>query len=292
MILIQGGLGNQLFQLCALLKFSIENGAQVVLDSNLVRGVTRKTTPRELEIQSLLNPNELQITKPTHLSKLHLCFARYFGHLVRDTDIEWPNFKNHPGTVYLAYFQDHNLVESVWPDLCERLSRDDAWNQVLMQPLKDRLTIHVRLGDYVSNSRATKFHGLTNPEYFIEIAEGYRKKYPNLPIHIVSDSIELAGNLLNKINALPGVTFEDDEGPMDALTLLATSSTVAISNSSFSWWGGWIGSKKGATVIAPRPWFAEEHLTTKLIPPGWIQKERKPVRNASRLMNEIQQSGR
>lgn len=282
-ILLQGGLGNQLFQLCAMIKFSGGNSSEVVLDGSLVGGVTRGTTPRELEIHALLNPSELLATRSVTLSKLKLLFARCSGRLVRDRDLEKSDLMKRPGSRYLAYFQDHNLVESVWPDLCERLKSVDGWSEALLQPLEKRLTIHFRLGDYVSNSKATKFHGITKPEYFVEIAQAFRTQHPEDPIHIVSDDVNLASELLKDLRTLPQVNIEDDKGPLEALKLLATSSTVAISNSSFSWWGGWLAFNKGATVIAPKPWFSDDELLTKLIHPKWITKQREPITKASDL---------
>jgi hypothetical protein len=38
---------------------------------------------------------------------------------------------------------------------------------------------------------------------------------------------------------------------------MASSSHVILSNSTLAWWGGFIASKRGASVIIPRPFYID-----------------------------------
>ncbi len=45
-----------------------------------------------------------------------------------------------------------------------------------------------------------------------------------------------------------------------------------IANSSFSWWGAYLGIHPGKIVIAPEKWFKKTDISTKdLLPESWIQ---------------------
>src|SRR5262249_14758320 len=47
-----------------------------------------------------------------------------------------------------------------------------------------------------------------------------------------------------------------------------------VANSSFSWWGAWLGTHAKKTVIAPRNWFTAEGRRDRdlrdLFPYGWL----------------------
>ena len=53
---------------------------------------------------------------------------------------------------------------------------------------------------------------------------------------------------------------------------MAACRARVIANSSFSWWGGWLGGSvaPGRPVIAPRRWFADPSLSADgLLLPEW-----------------------
>lgn len=44
-----------------------------------------------------------------------------------------------------------------------------------------------------------------------------------------------------------------------------------IANSSFSWWGAWLGNFEDKVVIAPKKWFNEPNVKDDIVPDRWIR---------------------
>lgn len=110
-------------------------------------------------------------------------------------------------------------------------------------------TLHVRLGDYLSDYSQNEI-GLLDPSYYINSLEILHKL--NMPIYIVTDGEE------EQINLLFGdtkVQYKIKKGldDLDDLSFISNASAIAMSNSTFSLWGAYLS--KGSYIIAPRDWF-------------------------------------
>ena len=56
------------------------------------------------------------------------------------------------------------------------------------------------------------------------------------------------------------------------LCLISKCKDFIISNSTFSWWGAWLGSHENKRIIAPNPWYGPglSHISTRdLFPNSW-----------------------
>jgi hypothetical protein len=134
-------------------------------------------------------------------------------------------------------------------------------------------SIHVRRGDYVQH--AGSFPPVTR-EY---IFRGIEKIGADKAI-IFSDDIKwCVQNLIDLPCGL--VEFSDEPDERKALSLMASCSNHIIANSSFSWWGAYLGHNPDKVVISPSckrgNWFGMESGIKKdavdLIPKEWIQIE-------------------
>ena len=48
-----------------------------------------------------------------------------------------------------------------------------------------------------------------------------------------------------------------------------------VANSSFSWWGAWLGGDEKSVRIAPRPWFEKLSFDeSDLVPNDWIRLDK------------------
>jgi hypothetical protein len=62
------------------------------------------------------------------------------------------------------------------------------------------------------------------------------------------------------------------ETPYDDLRRMAGCRHHIIANSSFSWWGAWLGEGEGSVVVAPKRWFADAAIdTASIVPERWVR---------------------
>jgi hypothetical protein len=127
--------------------------------------------------------------------------------------------------------------------------------------------LHVRLGDYTTKY-SKNIIGLLDPSYYTKSLEILHKL--NMPIYIVTDGEEQQINLLlgnTKIQYKIKKGLDD----LDDLSFISNASAIAMSNSTFSLWGGYL--LKDSYVLAPRDWFPT------------LQCSQKEIKNP-RFMNE------
>jgi hypothetical protein len=123
---------------------------------------------------------------------------------------------------------------------------------------------HVRRTDYELNGWVLPI------SYYRDCLEVVRRE-ADVPIVFVGDDLtaveaELAGE--------PGVRFERNDEIVD-LQLLTHAAIVVTSNSSFGWWGSWLG-RQGRPVYAPRYWLGFNLGTEapcRAVPSWWRQVE-------------------
>jgi len=117
------------------------------------------------------------------------------------------------------------------------------------------VSLHVRRGDYANDPKVLAFHGLLGTEYYGP-ALALLKAHVSAPhLFVFTDDPPAAAALVP-----PGLqaTMVSGRGlsDVDELALMRTCRHHVIANSSYSWWGAWLGAPEGMT-IAPRRWFAQ-----------------------------------
>ena len=136
----------------------------------------------------------------------------------------------------------------------------------------ESVNLHIRRGDYVSESGTRSFHGLCELDYYYHAVELLTRKVSNPHFFVFSDEREWVHKNLNLHSPM---TLVDNNGTDEAhldMHLMSMCKYHIIANSSFSWWGAWLGKSSRKIVIYPRDWLRSDvHDTTDLTPKGWIE---------------------
>ena len=283
---LSGGLGNQLFQYAAGRRLAHARGTALVLDLGWYRHMPSSNTPRTYE----LDRYPLEARPPSGLERLwcRLHHGRVLGRMpwfprawrhVRERGFAFDGrVLELPDDVYLdGYWQSYKYFSDVAEMLRKELTPVTDMgpvDQVVAGAIASgpaAVSLHVRRGDYVSNAAAARVHGLCSLDYYARAVAYMAARLTQPHFFVFSDDMPWVRANLH----LPGVvSYVDHNGPENAfqdLRLMALCRHHIIANSSFSWWGAWLGGGVEQQVVAPRGWFADGRDTGDLTPPGWVR---------------------
>ncbi|MDP9412574.1 MAG: alpha-1,2-fucosyltransferase [Pseudomonadota bacterium] len=285
--MIAGGLGNQMFQYAAARSLALRHGTDLVLDLSPFRQAGHFRTQRPFELGKLA----IEFRSSSVFSPLSFLLARRPSaalqaisgwKTVRERSLAFDaRFSTLPDRSYLmGYWQSwryfDQAAERIWSELQPRAPWSEASLRVRDQMLSaPSLSLHVRRGDYVTSASAEGFHGVLGLEYYTAAVRHVQRRAEGLRAFVFSDDLEWCRQAFEPLGL--DLTFVDcNRGgdPWQDLFLMAASRHNIIANSSFSWWGGWMGDHGSPTadrvVIAPRRWFAGADVPIEdRCPPSW-----------------------
>ena len=288
---IKGGLGNQLFCYAAARRLALVNNAELVIDD-----VTGFARDQQYHRQYALDHFYVPVRKATPKERMEP-FERHRRGLMkwlsrrrpfaerRYVEQEGLDFDkrlldlNVRGALYLdglwqseGYFKD--IEQTIREDL-RIIPPTDAANQCMAEDIRNSnaVALHVRRFDAQGS---TETHNISADYYQRAIALIEEKiEFPRY--FLFSDEPEAARAML----ALPEgrVTFvshnQGDENAYADLWLMTQCRHFVTANSTFSWWGAWLGEEMEKIVISPELEIREGKITawnfSGQIPSGWLK---------------------
>ncbi len=278
---LRGGLGNQLFQYALGRNLAVLNQTELKLDISLL-GKTNRWTYRTygldaLNIKATL-ANKHEITQlRSHGSR----FSKWLLEFQSSRHFTEPHFHFYPpvlslkSPVYLdGYWQSEKYFIDIAPlirqDLTPKIPLSNPY--LTLQNLitqSEAVSVHIRRGDYVTNSKTIHYSKLWEASYYQKAVEYLAKHISNPTFFVFSDDIRWTKAHLS----LPYSTyFLEGNSAIEDLWLMASCQHHIIANSTFSWWGAWLNQRPDKMIIAPQKWFSTERFDTKdLLPETWIR---------------------
>ena len=280
-----GGVGNQLFQYYAGLSFALRNKCLLNLyeykDSKafLLHG----SRIQDFRIRSSImllddKPDESFFEKLQYRSQRlkkgtpSFLFSQYthYRSPVLGFDPKLDLLK--PNLILSGYFQSYKYFEAAVGSNLELGTLDlvndpTSYYFELLSLVKDFSTValHVRRGDYVQISATV---GLLDATYYKRALEELGSAVER--ILVFSDDVVAAQLLLGEVLDSRVLFVSRILTPVESLKLMSLCDMVITANSSFSYWGAMMGSKK-TVVISPKKWFRGEEDPEHLSPDSWIQ---------------------
>lgn len=280
-LMLRGGLGNQLFQYAAGRAYASEFGFDLCVNVSMLSSDGVRS-PRTYMLDRF-NTRCNVLGGPASLSS-GSSFVRGIWDVVRlfsrsgianysERSAEyaaWPRFMR--ATRVKGYFQSYKYFLSrngeVVQDLTLKCGLDAGYHACSERILgSDAIVVHVRRGDYLTESR----YELCSPAYFASGVRYAQRRFSNPRVFVFSDDLDWAAANLRFEVPTEFIGAQGGDAAALDLSLFSKGKALITSNSTFSWWGAWLCRFPDKVVIAPRSWYTDGTSTKDLIPPDWIR---------------------
>ena len=256
------GLGNQLFMFASCVGIAKTLGYNYILNSTFpMWKYFQIKTPSRIELTNLMTMTE--------------------GNW---RDENWKkNSTNLPHNLTMdGYFQAwtyfKNVTDDIWKYFTVKPQYLEEARQFLRESvpgIKTRICVHVRRGDFLSESNQKAGRTVADNEYFNKSMTFFRKQFSDAYFIIVTEDADWCRNNIfgddfifsNRHFRLGHLIDKFGEAVVD-LSIMSLCDHAIITSGTFGWWGGWLS---GGTVIYlndfPRPGSQLDK------PPAFIREE-------------------
>lgn len=286
-VYLTGGLGNQIFQFASAYAAAKSKNVKLTLNLTWFQAISgmKSVTKRKFDLSYAVNPSVTIIQPSTLISialakknfKLGRLKAKLNGYslFVENDPFEYDSRIKSVSdkTLLLGNFQSEQYFKPYRAELKELLSvtgntSPDYIDLKKCISLPNTLCVHIRRGDYITNSDAFNTHGVPEISYYSNALSHFLKKYKELKIFVFSDDQQWTRS---QAFWPRNTMFVDDRNysSSEIMNLISQSQHHILSNSTFGWWAAWIKEQQGE-VILPKYWL-RDRLTqnTGLVAENW-----------------------
>lgn len=283
---LHSGLGNQMFQYAMARRISLQLGVEMKLDISVLLDPkpVEGTVKREFGLNAFTLESQFYVS-PAFLRIAYLPHKRRWSKIVQKIiskpynleqqdkfGVEQRLLYNPPdSTIYKGFWQSERYFEAAAAMVRNDFRfRNDVLprSEKLFAEIKSTVSVcvHVRRTDMVG-----PVHGVTDLEYYKACIQQMRSEVPTAWFFIFSDDIDWCRNVFANYPRATIVGTEHN-GPSDinSLQLMSACRHFIIPNSTYSWWGAWLGERDDTVVMAPEKWFGTTELDYRdVIPRRW-----------------------
>ena len=283
---IHSGLGNQMFQYAFYLALK-HHQPDTKIDASIYRH-RPSHNGYELERIFAIQPEHATIEERNRMADVGKDWfsvlrhtigwkRKTYGQLVTEPN---PSHGWRPDLLHSdnCYLQGYWQTEKYFAEVANQVRNDfifrhplKAADKVLAQQItKDNsISVHIRRGDYIKERRRADYEVCT-ANYYCRAVE-YIQQHIYSPVFYVFSDDPTWGQ---EQNIFPeGTIFvsgHDAETAYIDMQLMSLCRHHIIANSSFSWWGAWLGQHEDTITLAPNTWFRYRERPD-IIPDNWIK---------------------
>lgn len=183
--------------------------------------------------------------------------------------------KKYNNAYYIGFFQSFRYFENIRHQILHAFKFDENSLSVKTKDIAEQMrncnsvALHIRRGDYLKPQFVLGFGTCCNMDYYCRAIDYICNKVDNPHFFLFSDDPEWVRENINVDNQTL-VDFNQATDSWQDMYLMTQCIHNIIANSSFSWWGAWLGEQMDKIVIAPKRWWATlEH--DDIVPETWVR---------------------
>jgi len=296
-VILKGGLGNQMFQYALGLFLSKKYHVPLKLDATFLNDRTPRPhfTFRAYALDIFnLEPNFTFLSRLSFLLPLPILWlglsqikSRLLSilgirpYVRQKNDAFDASLFDRGGNITVdGYFQSERYFAEAMPEVQNAFGFKEELPSELQSIAhrmenEESVCVHVRRGDYVSDSVVASSLGFIGAEFFDRALAELQKTKTISRIYLFSDDIPWCRANLS-FGDLP-VVYEDEfpsKTSGQTFQLMTHAKHFIIGNSTYSWWAAWVGTREANSgmVIAPALWARAEGIAGHdILPNQWIR---------------------
>lgn len=293
-VFLSGGLGNQLFQIASGLQFESqqlevnisqlhgkfelhqlldfiakERGIEVVIKSEktsyfftkahnyLLRSSQWKFNSRAQELIGNLVIQAAIYISGIPAGRVYTDFTDFKKIISRYTEVH--------NNYVIGYFQDQNIARSIkkyLTDYFDSTYKDE--NESISIDNSSEITLHIRRGDYANENKI----GMLSLEYFRGILFRLYEEQNIGKLRLFSNGHFELSDVVDK-DQLSSIVEIDATSALELLAKMRNGHIFILSNSTLSWWAGYLCRNPRKLIYVPDPWFRTLSEPVNLIPSDW-----------------------
>jgi hypothetical protein len=293
---VQGGLGNQMFQYAYARNLAIKYNTELAIDDTLL--ILNKTTDHqvtthrdfELDFFQGLNfrrasraeifrfngdPTSGTLKKIIRKSKNFLLPAKLVvqqNNEIREEYLDpgndccvvgrWQSWKffNENATIVRKEFGFDKRLKSELQQLAIEIEKAES------------VCLHIRRGDLITSPLYSQIIGAVDLSYYKFVVNDICKNVKGVVFYVFSDDIDWCKSTLTFLPNSKFISRAYGPNPsMGDLYLISRCKHFIISNSTFAWWGAYLGESPRKKVYYPKNWYKDQKLSNpEMCPPEWV----------------------
>lgn len=287
------GLGNQLCQYAIGRHLSLINNVPLKLDLSFFESQSLRSYKLDkyninaqiadkAELVKLLNIYEGKNLYAKVFRKLQNKLPKYKRRYFKESEwwsYEQDLFKAEPKVYLDGYWQHYKYYQNINPLIFKELTVNEIYSDSinkLIHEIEDNplsVSLHIRRGDYITDSDANNLMGVLPMEYYIKAIDYMKNRLTNFSVYVFSDDLNWAESNLKGDFPIKFMDIENGQKDYIELDLMTRCKHNIIANSSFSWWGGFLNKNPDKIVIAPKQWVKPIEINNRiqLQLPGWVK---------------------
>ncbi len=304
---VTGGLGNQMFQYACAKALQLQTGANVKLDIQHSQWHARRMWQLDqfavsLPVASFHDLNQF-CSQPLAQKKIKQLdwmagkaqsspiYRKLFRKLLKSNAVhpdryclkEAPDNSKRLSTLNTPAYLDGYWQNQDYFKTHQNIIRQELTLQMPLSPsatkfadkismLECPISLHIRRGDYLSRKVKSMFQVMPM-DYYDSAMRLLRTSSGNATFVIFSDDMAWVKEQFYSSD-YPMLFVDGVHSGVEDQRLLSLCRHHIIANSTFSWWGAWLGRAQDKKIVAPKQWGLSEsvqHITQGIIPAEWIR---------------------
>lgn len=184
-----------------------------------------------------------------------------------------------------GYWQNEKYFSDMKEEIRDYFTFDpklvDNRNALLAQRVQNEnsVSIHIRRGDYIDPQNRALYGNVCTIDYYRKASDFIFQRIDNPIFYLFSDDMDWTKENISLLlgmeydeRRVTYIDFNRGEKSFLDMYLMSKCKHHIIANSTFSWWGAWLGTNEDKIVISPSRWF-DNQTVSDIICDDWIRIE-------------------